>query len=350
MTHTEYISDVSATTAFSPTTIELNPGLETTFPWLSQLASAYEMYKWKTLVFTYKSTSSDVISSTSGALGTVTMATDYNSLDGGYGNIREMNNSEFCNSQRPSTSFMHVVDCKKMQQKQYYIRNGPPPANADLRLYDAAITTLATQGMAVAGGGIGQLWVTYTVQFLKPVFDTQRETNSQILYQTNPASCVTFKSPNIALLGSPTTVASYGNCGVNFTYNGDSIQLLFPSSAAGKSYQIFHYINATSAALSGAAYTYRGTTQLGLGGDILTVPVVAPANQISYGSDAGNLQTKNFCSFVRFGAWDEAVPFEFNITPGNPVIATHWPTVGANYTTAFVYINGMDQSSLTPFQ
>lgn len=43
----ELIADVSASSTFTPQQIEINPGLPGSFPWLSQIAGAYEKYKIK---------------------------------------------------------------------------------------------------------------------------------------------------------------------------------------------------------------------------------------------------------------------------------------------------------------
>lgn len=63
--------------AFNVQKFELNPGLENTFPWLSQVAQNYEEYEFVQLVFSYRSTVTDIGSSTTGQCGTVIMATVY---------------------------------------------------------------------------------------------------------------------------------------------------------------------------------------------------------------------------------------------------------------------------------
>lgn len=304
------------------------------------------MYKWKALIFTYKSTSSDVISSTSGALGTVTLATDYNALDGGYTNLREMNNAEHSNSQRPSSSFIHAVDCKKMQQKSYYVRSGPPNQNGDLRLYDGAITTLATSGMAVPGGGIGQLWVTYTIEFMKPIFTSNRETNTQIFVQEQPNTVVTFFAPNAAIMGNPATIKSYGNVGANISYDGFNVTFSFPEEAAGKTFQLDYYFKANSGAAIPASELGLWSADLGVGGKILNIKNILDGTS-QYGVGLGSPDRKTFRMYFTLGAFDSTLPFEVKIASSFLALA-YWPAT--LYETVYSSITGLDTSCLPAFQ
>lgn len=72
ITHREYIGDVitSGTAgAFKTNTYYINPGLNKTFPWLSQIAQNFESYRMLGCAFEFKSMSSDALNSTNTALG-----------------------------------------------------------------------------------------------------------------------------------------------------------------------------------------------------------------------------------------------------------------------------------------
>lgn len=63
----EYVGDIfapSASGTFSVTPFPLNPGLEQSFPWLSQLAANYEEYEFIQLVFEFKSVFPNTASTT----------------------------------------------------------------------------------------------------------------------------------------------------------------------------------------------------------------------------------------------------------------------------------------------
>lgn len=182
--HREYIQDINATTAFTKTTIAINPGLLASFPWLSQIADGFEQYRFRGLVFEFKSMSSDAVlsSATSSALGTVIMATQYNTGQSTFNDKREMENYEFANSDKPSCSFYHPVECKTSQSASaglLYIRPGAVPANQDQRWFDLGQFTIATQGMQAASGVAGELWASFEIEFYKPKLNS--ETGLQIM-------------------------------------------------------------------------------------------------------------------------------------------------------------------------
>jgi len=119
--------------------------------------------------------SSDAVlsSATNSALGTVIMATEYDSLNPGFLNKQIMENHDMANSSKPSVSFLHPVECKRSvtSVNVQYVRTGPVPANGDIRLYDLGVFQLATQGQQANGGVIGELWVSYEVELFKPQID-----------------------------------------------------------------------------------------------------------------------------------------------------------------------------------
>jgi predicted nucleic acid-binding Zn ribbon protein len=77
ITHREYITDIvtsSTAGAFSYVTYSINPGQDSLFPWLSNIAQCFEAYKMHGLVFEYKSMSADALNSTNTALGQVILS------------------------------------------------------------------------------------------------------------------------------------------------------------------------------------------------------------------------------------------------------------------------------------
>lgn len=173
--HREYLGDIKATQAFTLQSFLIQPGLADTFPWLSQIANSYEQYRLRGVLFEFKSTSSDALlsSSTSTALGSVSMSTDYDVADNPPSSLRQMLNFEYSCSSKPSCSFIHPIECKKAltAQSMLYTRSTAVPAGFDQRLYDFARFNIATEGMQADGGVLGQLWVTYEVELYKQQFN-----------------------------------------------------------------------------------------------------------------------------------------------------------------------------------
>lgn len=155
----------------------LNPGLPQTFPWLSQMADAYEEYRIKGMIFEYKSTSGEYVTTaagvSSGALGAVVMATNYNAaIQPAFLDKKSMENYEHAQSSPPTRSMIHAIESKGSATvlKTMYLRTGPAPEGTDIRLYDLGNFCLATQGMMseVDNATIGELWCAYEVEFFKP--------------------------------------------------------------------------------------------------------------------------------------------------------------------------------------
>jgi hypothetical protein len=133
------------------------------------MASLYTQYTIHGLVFTFNSTSAVALNSTNTNLGTVVMATQYNTYDSPFRTKMEMENHEFCTSVKPSECAMHPVECKVSETpfRVHFTRTGALSASEDERLYDWGRFSLATVGMQ-ASAIIGELWVSYDVEFEKP--------------------------------------------------------------------------------------------------------------------------------------------------------------------------------------
>nr|QKV51169.1 putative capsid protein [Crucivirus sp.] len=181
VSHREYIGDISSSVAFTNASYAINPGLVTTFPWLSQLAASFTEYDFKQLVFQFKSTSANALNSTNTALGTVVGATQYNAGSDDFTSKQQMENYEFAKSCKPSEDQVFPVECAQFQNPvdQLYVRSQPVPSGQDSRLYDLGNFQLATAG-SQAAAVIGELWVSYTVCLYKPRFVTQGETADYI--------------------------------------------------------------------------------------------------------------------------------------------------------------------------
>jgi len=173
--HREYIQDVTSSVAFSnQLQLGLNPGLYNSFPWLSGIASNFTQYKMHGCIYEYRPTSGSAIASTNNALGTVIMATNYNASDSNFVNKQQMENEEMSQSTVPSSSAIHPIECDPKQTTidKLYTRTGAVPSGQDIRLYDLGLFQLAVQGMQAGSITVGELWVSYDVEFFKPQLDT----------------------------------------------------------------------------------------------------------------------------------------------------------------------------------
>lgn len=165
--HREYLGDILGTAAFNNTAYPLNPGMGQTFPWLATIAQNYQEYKFHGVMFEFRPLITDFV--TSGAPGVVVMATNYNAGSAVYDTKQDMENSEFAVAVKPTNGLIHGIECATNQTtfNQRYVRTGTVPAGQDLRLYDYGTFQFATQNNPIQN--LGELWVSYCVEFLKPV-------------------------------------------------------------------------------------------------------------------------------------------------------------------------------------
>lgn len=170
ITHREYIGDVrSLGSAFNIAPYRVNPGDPTAFPWLYQIARKFQKYRFKGLVFEFRTMSSEYASGS--ALGTVILASNYNAGDLGYTSKIQMENSAFATSCKPSMSMMHPIECAANLSTQgwFYTRDGSNPVVA-AQFYDTCNTYLGMQGIsAPLDTVLGELWATYVVELLEPI-------------------------------------------------------------------------------------------------------------------------------------------------------------------------------------
>lgn len=95
--HREFIMNILGNTNdFFITTLPLNPGLDTTFPWLFVIANAFTSYRMLGMVLEFKSLYSEFAAA--GYLGYVAIGTQYNSLDVPFPDKQSLENSEYANS------------------------------------------------------------------------------------------------------------------------------------------------------------------------------------------------------------------------------------------------------------
>ena len=274
--HREYIGDINASSAFTLTSYPINPGQSRTFPWLSGIAVNFEQYRMRGCLFEFLSTSSDSIlaSSATSALGTVNMATEYDSLEQNFTGKREMLNHEFANSRKPSVSFIHPIECKKSitPVSELYVRPHAVPSGADQRLYDLGKFQIATEGMQASTGVVGELWVTYEVEFFKAKYDIAQL--SAGLSDHFVLSGVTNSLP----LGTTTSPSSTSTLGG--TINTLTRAYSFPSWISEGRWLICYYCVGTANVVATPTLTYTNCSMVSIfhNGTNGYVGTSAPAN------------------------------------------------------------------------
>jgi len=173
--HREYLGEQKTTDAGSIVSIfRINPTDPLTFPWLSRIAARFEQWKALGVVFEFVSTSGSAIAGTSAALGSLSMATQYDSHSPVFANKIEMLNHYFATSGGCDRNQMHAIECDPSESQvsifwteDHSYKPGPPIVSGDQNLDTLGWFYTRAQG-SPGGYVIGELWVTYDIILLKP--------------------------------------------------------------------------------------------------------------------------------------------------------------------------------------
>lgn len=224
ISHSEYLGDIlssSVAGAFKVDSYGINPSDSNTFPWLSNVCKPnFQQYKFEQLIFEYRTFSADALNSTNTALGAVFACVNYDYSDPIVSSRTEVENTDWSNSCKPSTSMLIPVECDPKQtglnSGLLYIINGNNiPANTDAKTYYLGRFMIGSVGTQAANVLLGSLYVHYKVRIYKPVM-TLPLSNALIAnyYRSGGSGAVPLGTANVA---SP--------------YDCDSIGLTFTSGS-----------------------------------------------------------------------------------------------------------------------
>lgn len=163
--HRELISLVVGTDPYNVSTVPINPGLKSSFPWLSLMAQGWEEYAFNSLKFIYVSRTNSV------TVGSFMMAFDYDAADAAPQTEEIITNYAGMVDNMPWVNFECHAQKNSLNGfvKRHYLRTGPVSPNLDIKTYDVANFFFATS----AGGpdsplNWGKLYVEYDVNFYIP--------------------------------------------------------------------------------------------------------------------------------------------------------------------------------------
>lgn len=255
--HREYIADVVSSgtaSAFSNVSYNINPGLATSFPWLSSIAQQYEQFVVKGMVYEFKSLSSDAVvaSSANSYIGGVILATNYNAVSAPFTNKQQMENAEYTTSSKPSECVYHPIECKpgSMPTQQLYVRTGSIPANSDARMYDLGIFQIATFGVSATNVILGELWCTYEIEFSKPISTAV----SGVTNLTDHFRLATIG--NLSPLGTASVLANNSSIGGTITNTGTTYN--FPVGVNTGKYLFTYVVLGNAATITPPLFSVSG--------------------------------------------------------------------------------------------
>lgn len=293
--HREYIGEViSPGPGFAIKSYVINPETPATFPWLSSLALSWEQYKFHGLVFEFKSTSATAVASTNTALGSVILATQYNSLETPFISKLQMDQYEFAIATNPAVSAIHPVECSTAVGAPEFLFTDAGALNSggDPRFSIMGNFSIATQGQQ-ASSTIGELWVSYDIEFYKPRLDNGTVSTPQDFMAQYTVSVLgtPFAMNTVDIFAVPSgAVFSTGNTSdlavvLGTQTNGNANTLVFPPSITG-TFVITFQLYLTS---STVVKTANNQAMFLINTNTATQPWASSALVLPSFNDAGNI-------------------------------------------------------------
>lgn len=165
VTHEEFITDIISTNAnYQVRRYDINPGQAGNFPWLANLASNYESYKFRDLKYKYMP-----IAPTS-TPGKVMIGVDYDVADASPTSKVVLNSYDGTVSSSVWDTCVHHSTKSNLLKfgVQRYVRTAAYPAGTDPKTYDIGSVYVATSNTPSTSTTCGELWVSYTVELFTP--------------------------------------------------------------------------------------------------------------------------------------------------------------------------------------
>ncbi|QMW68852.1 capsid protein [Crucivirus-389] len=223
--HKEYLGDIissSNANTFNLQSFSINAALETSFPWLAQLAANFTSYQFEGLLFEYRTMSADALNSVNTALGQVIMATQYDPVLPNFATKAEMENTEYSQSVKPSESCVHLIECAPSANvlSHLYTREGAVPAGQDQRFYDLGNFQIATNGLQGTSVNLGELWVSYQVCLYDPIMWSALGNTQQYAHFNNVtgvSNSVPLGTSNLTPTSGSTLAATINSAGTIIT-------------------------------------------------------------------------------------------------------------------------------------
>lgn len=231
----EYVGDVSGSVTFANTSYAFNPGMANLFPWLSNIANAYEEYHVDNVMFHYEPSQATT------ATGSVMLSFDYDSLDAAPADKNDaLLNSSYVRSSPwdRATMALRKVDIDQRQGNALFTRNATI-SGSDLKTYDLGQLHVSTVGQANTAI-IGELWISYSIALRVPqraksegcklastgsaLYSTVVSTGS--VYASGSGQVLTFAVPGYYLVAQAVTATGIGAGSDPTASTGSSVTIL----------------------------------------------------------------------------------------------------------------------------
>jgi hypothetical protein len=244
--HRELVSSVTGTPAFAvAASFPLNPGMSTTFPWLSVQAQAWERYRFNSLKFEYYTRTG------SNTPGSVMLVPDYDPADLAPATEQVASSYQDVTEDAPwkdMACFLKPASLHALGPSKF-VRSASLDPNLDIKTYDSGNLFLCTvDGTAVPWG---KLWVEYDVTLMTPQLHPSGTTSMSAMHIIgNTPSTASFLGTQTVFPGSQTVATVVGNV-MTFDQAGSFLITVITTALAGGSVAI------TTAPTQGAGLAFR---------------------------------------------------------------------------------------------
>lgn len=256
--HREFLGNVvssSSANTFDIASFLVNPGDPICFPWLAGIAAQYDQWRPHGIIFEYKTTSGS-FNGTDQSLGAVILASDYDVLDAAYGSKAEMENSQFVVSASSDSNIMHPIECNEKERGQnwYYTRKGQATLSTgdSARFNDLCNFQIATSGISGTSVTLGELWITYDIEFTKEQLGNGAMGLGNLMYSLSNATSadVTAAAP----FGTTTGQVVKTTSTLLVTVSGTTVT--FPAKLAMGTYLFVYTALGSSTAITSSTLAY----------------------------------------------------------------------------------------------
>lgn len=256
--HREPLATVMGSVNFGISTYEINPGLATTFPWLSAQASGYESYRVNALTVEYRYTTNEFIGK-----GSIVIAPDYDAADSAPTN--------FVAAEQMADSIQGAVaknwNCILRPRGigilglKRYTRSSTLASNLDIKTYDIAQIHVCTEGQT-DGAEIGRLWLNYDITLSEPQpIDLPNIVSAGAVENVDGADATITNLIGTAIQDSQSNI--------NITHVDNVVTI--SNLIAGQTYQFYYHATATTITTAPSLTFTSGLTAVNTTEDLLTL-------------------------------------------------------------------------------
>lgn len=180
--HRESLGVIKSSNAFQRTSLTMNPGL-TLFPWISEVAGAWQRYKFHGAIIEWIPAVSPL---SVNAGGRVVLSSRYDLSTAPPQSVQEAEVTFGATVGRPMDQMAMPIECKASLNavNALNVRFGDLPTGANAQFFDHCIVDVCNAGQTDGTSDAGEVFITYEIEFIMPI--------AEHLSNASVSSCVLY--------------------------------------------------------------------------------------------------------------------------------------------------------------